>query len=73
MIMWALPLISSLLQSMPRASRPSISPTSTPGSMTTPLPMTGVTHGWSTPLGMSWRANVSSSTTMVWPALCPPW
>src|SRR5271167_1927181 len=25
------------------------------------------------PLGTSWRAKVSPSTTMVWPALWPPW
>ena len=73
MIRWALPLTRSRLQSTPRASRPSISATSTPGSMTTPLPITGVTHGWRTPLGTSCRANLSSATTMVWPALWPPW
>ena len=72
-IRWALPLTFSRLQSMPLASSRSISASSTPGSTTTPLPMTGTTWSYSTPDGRSCRANDSPSTTIVWPALWPPW
>src|SRR3954451_16031170 len=58
--------------STPRASSPSISSNSTARSTTTPLPMTGVTVGVSTPAGSRCRAYFSSPMTMVWPALLPP-
>src|SRR4051812_602921 len=58
--------------STPRASSPSISLKRTARSTTTPLPMTGVTDGVSTPAGSRWRAYFSSPMTMVWPALLPP-
>ena len=42
---------SSFPQSTPRACSPSISSSSTCGSITTPLPITGTTRGDSTPDG----------------------
>ena len=62
-------LTRSLLQSMPRLCRVSISLNSVGRSTTTPLPMTGTMCGYSTPLGMSCRAYFSVPTTTVWPAL----
>ena len=59
--------------SMPLDPSTSTSARSTVGSTTTPLPMTAVMWGYRIPLGTSWRAKVSPSTTIVWPALCPPW
>src|SRR5437762_54797 len=44
-------------RSTPRAVRPSISRNRAAGSTTTPLPMTGVQPGVSTPLGSRWVAN----------------
>ena len=69
---WALALTTRREVSTPRASSPSISWNSTPRSMTTPLPMTGVQPGLRMPLGSRCRAYFSPSTTMVWPALLPP-
>ena len=51
MIRWAFAEISSRSQDTPRCRRSSISPSSTSGSTTTPLPMTGTTWGDSTPEG----------------------
>src|SRR5262245_50198510 len=59
---------------IPRAVKPSISVSSTLGSTTTPLPMTGTQPGVSTPDGMRCRANFRpSGRTTVCPALLPPW
>ena len=73
MIRCALAETSSRSQLTPRASRPSISSKSTFGSMTTPLPITGVTFRESTPDGSTCSAYFSSPMTTVWPALLPPW
>ncbi len=73
MIRCALALTRSRSQLTPRASRASISSKSTFGSMTTPLPITGVTSGDSTPEGSTCKAYFSSPMTTVWPALFPPW
>ncbi len=70
---WALEDTFSRSQDRPRRSSMSISSSRTWGSTTTPLPMTGTMWSYSTPEGMSWSANVSPSTTSVWPALWPPW
>jgi len=70
---WALAEISSRPVSIPRSASAFISPSRTPASMTTPLPMTGVQPGVKTPEGSRWRAYLSPSTTMVCPALLPPW
>ena len=51
MIRCAFAEISSRSHEIPRACSPSISSNSTFGSITTPLPMTGVTWGESTPEG----------------------
>ena len=72
MIRCALPDTRISPVSIPRDSSMSSSSNSTAGSTTTPLPMTGITHGYSTPLGTSWSLKTSPSTTIVWPALCPP-
>ncbi len=58
---------------MPLRSSESISSIRNFGSTTTPLPITGMVSGYSTPLGSNWRAKLSPSTTTVCPALCPPW
>ena len=74
MIRWASAEISSLSVSTPRSSRPASSVSSTPGSMTTPLPITLVTPGVRIPDGIRCRANDwPSGSTTVWPALLPPW
>src|ERR1700742_3428490 len=73
MIRCALALTRSRSQLTPRASSASISSNSTFGSTTTPLPITGVTLGESTPDGSTCRAYFSSPITTVWPALFPPW
>ena len=73
MIKCAPALICSRETSMPRSRRPAISSSSTPGSTTTPLPITGTHSGRSTPLGIRWSAYDSSPMTTVWPALLPPW
>ena len=74
MIRCASALISSLLVSTPRLSRPASSASSTPGSMTTPLPMTFVTPGVRMPDGMRCSAKSwPSGNTTVCPALLPPW
>ncbi len=66
--------IISPLVSTPRASRPESSSSSTPGSTTTPLPMTFFTPGVRIPDGMRCRAKSwPSGSTTVWPALLPPW
>ncbi|SIK93575.1 Uncharacterised protein [Mycobacteroides abscessus subsp. abscessus] len=60
--------------SIPRSSRPASSVSSTPGSTTTPLPMTLVTPGVRIPDGMRCRAKFSPlGKTTVCPALLPPW
>ena len=72
-IRWALPEMRTREALTPRASSPSISSNSTRASITTPLAITGMQPGVRTPLGIRWVANFSPSTTMVWPALLPPW
>src|ERR1700761_5468763 len=57
----------------PARFSPSISLSSTRGSTTTPLPITQVFSEWRIPDGIRWKANVSPSRTIVWPALLPPW
>ena len=57
----------------PRDSRDSTSRKSVGRSTTTPLPITGVTDPYSTPLGTSCSAYFWSPTTTGWPALWPPW
>jgi hypothetical protein len=60
--------------STPRSASPSISVSSTFGSTTTPLPITGMQPGVSTPDGIRCSANFSPSGVItVWPALLPPW
>src|SRR4029453_3845923 len=54
----------------PSAASPARSP---PGSITTPLPITGTTCGYRTPLGTRWSLKVRPPTMTVWPALLPPW
>ena len=63
--------------STPRACSASSSSNSTSRSMTTPLPMTGVTPGVRMPEGSRCsayfsRVPSSPSMTTVWPALLPP-
>ena len=58
---------------MPSASNMAISFTSTPGSITTPLPMTGTAFSYMTPEGMRCSASFLSPCTTVCPALFPPW
>ena len=53
----AFALMTSLEVSTPRSSSPAISWSNTAGSMTTPLPMTGVTSGVRMPLGSKCSAN----------------
>jgi hypothetical protein len=66
--------ISNRSQDTPRSARPSISVSSTFGSTTTPLPITGITLGVSTPEGSRCRAYFCpSGVTTVCPALLPPW
>ncbi len=65
MIKCALAEISSRSQEMPRSFSPSISASSTPGSITTPLPITGTTSGDSTPVGSRCSAYFWSPMTTV--------
>ncbi len=62
--------------STPRSTNPSSSWKSTSGSMTTPLPITGVTPGVRMPLGNRCSAYFCGPSavgiTTVWPALLPP-
>ena len=44
-----------------------------PKSITHPEPITGTQSGYRTPEGVNDRAILSSPTTIVWPALFPPW
>ncbi len=71
-IRWAFDDRTTVEVSTPRAARPSISSSSTRASTTTPLAITGMQPGVSTPEGSRWVANFSPLTTMVWPALFPP-
>ena len=73
MITCALPDMRSLSVAMPLDSSMSISSTSTCGSMTQPLPITGVTASYMMPLGMRCSASFVSPWMTVWPALLPPW
>ena len=73
MITWALRLTRTRDGSMPRSASMAISSISVSGLTTTPLPMTGVMCGWSTPDGTRWSLKTSSPSTTVWPALSPPW
>src|SRR5438270_6120851 len=66
--------MSSRSQDRPRSARPSISAISTFGSITTPLPITGVQPGVSTPEGSRCSAYFwPSGVITVCPALLPPW
>jgi hypothetical protein len=65
MIRCALAEISSRSEETPRAASPSISLSSTLGSMTTPLPITGMTFGESTPVGSRCSAYFWSPITTV--------
>ncbi len=58
--------------STPRALSPSSSSKSTARSITTPLPITGITPGVRIPLGSRWSAYFSVPITTVCPALLPP-
>ena len=44
-----------------------------PRSTTQPDPITGTQFGYKTPEGVKDNAILSSPTTIVWPALLPPW
>src|SRR5207248_2157812 len=66
--------MSSRSQDRPRSARPSISAISTFGSITTPLPITGVQPGVSTHEGSRCSAYFwPSGVITVCPALLPPW
>ena len=69
---WAEAEILRAEASLPREATSAISEKRTSRSTTTPLPMTGVTPGVSTPAGRRWRAKASPSMTTVCPALLPP-
>ena len=73
MIRCALHEISRRCVVRPSASSRSISSSSTFGSMTTPLPMTGVMCGYMIPLGIRCSLSVRPPWTIVCPALLPPW
>src|SRR3984885_12672589 len=73
MIRCALARTSRRSQLTPPPCSASTSSNSAFGSMTTPLPITGVTSGESTPDGRTCSAYFSSPITTVWPALLPPW
>jgi hypothetical protein len=73
MITWAAVLTRTRLVSIPRAVSMSSSLMSVAGLTTTPLPITDVMWGYSTPDGTRWSLNTSSPLTTVWPALSPPW
>src|SRR4051794_8780872 len=73
MIRCALAERRRLLTLTPARLRPSISPSRTRGSTTTPLPITEVFSACRIPEGIRWNLNSSPSRTMVWPALLPPW
>ena len=60
MMMWASQLILRFLHEMPSASSIAISLMSTPGSMTTPLPMTGTAFSYMTPEGIRCKASFLS-------------
>jgi hypothetical protein len=55
-IKWALVEILSFEVSTPRSFKPLISLSSTAGSITTPLPITGITFGDKIPDGSRWSA-----------------
>src|ERR1700753_3542851 len=73
MIRCALAEIFRLATLIPARLSPSISLSSTRGSMTTPLPITQALSEWRIPDGIRWNLNSSPSRTIVWPALLPPW
>ena len=74
MIKCASALIIRLLVSTPRRSSPDSSSSSTPGSTTTPLPITLRTPGVRMPDGIRCSAKSwPSGSTTVCPALLPPW
>lgn len=73
MITWALRLMRTRLTSIPRLVSMSNSAMSVTGLTTTPLPMSDVMWGYSTPDGVSWSLKMSSPRMTVWPALSPPW
>ncbi len=73
MITCELRLTRTRLTSIPRDASMSNSPISVTGLTTTPLPMTEVMCGYSTPDGVSRSFRTSSPLTTVWPALSPPW
>ena len=66
--------MTSREMSTPRSASPSISASSTFGSTTTPLPITGVQPGVRIPDGIRCSAYFSPSGVItVCPALLPPW
>ncbi len=71
-MMCAFAEIRSFDTSTPRADSAVSSSNSTSRSMTTPLPMTGVTPWVRMPDGSRCSAYFSLPTTTVWPALLPP-
>ena len=73
MIRWALAEMRNRDGSTPRSPSIPISSSNTWGSMTTPEAITGVTPGYITPDGTNDSANRSDPTTIVCPALLPPW
>ncbi len=73
MITWALRLTRTRLTSIPRLVSMSSSSMSVDGLTTTPLPITEVMCGYSTPDGVRRSLKTSSPRTTVWPALSPPW
>src|SRR6476620_9188021 len=73
MIRCALALMRRPPMSTPRRRSSSISSVSTPGSMTTPLPITHSVPRCRMPEGIRCSLNVSPSRMIVWPALLPPW
>src|SRR4249919_1101011 len=73
MIRCALAEMRRLPTSILRRLSPSISPSSTAGSSTTPLPITQAFSECRIPEGIRWNLNSSPSRTIVWPALLPPW
>src|SRR5215207_6141201 len=73
MIRCAFALIRRPERSTPLARRSSSSSVRTFGSITTPLPIAHSLPGYRMPDGIRWNFHFTSSRTIVWPALLPPW
>jgi len=74
---WGMAAVVSLIRrlsvrTMPRPASASISCKTIGGFNTTPGPITFITPGLSTPLGIWCNLYTCPSTTTVWPALAPP-